>query len=80
MPGKKTVQNQPPSPRSAGLVIWSGTKAEYEAVLRMRQGELNELVASRDAMVAKGAGTNSFLDSNIVNLKIQLELLRKLRE
>ncbi len=64
-----------PSP-NAGPVIWHGTRAEYEAVLKMRQAQLVELQVAKEALAAKGL-SNIILDSNIASLEIMVADLKK---
>ena len=65
----------PAAPTSGmGPINWHGTRPEIEAVLKMREGDLKELLKARDG--SKGF-TNTLLDSNICNLEIMVDGLKR---
>ena len=82
MPKRKNSVASQPLPQfgqplsSAGPIIWYGTRAEYEAVLNMRQGQLDVLIKTKEALAARGV-SNIILESNIVSLEIMVADLKK---
>lgn len=84
MPKPRGTKGQPKSspqqPGSADTVIWYGTRAEYGALLQLRQKQLDEAVQTRKNLTARGMGSNSYLDSSIITLRQQVESLTRWKE